>query len=212
MTSFHMTFQTFTDCLSDELGIELECDSEDGFAEILKDKHSKKTAKCSDLERLCHVEKADKQLKEIFKLITGMKANLSVVFSNDELAELEHNKISFSESSYDEIRLALEDEIQELTGVLDILHAVYSWAILADILDGGEYEGNSYLSVAKVNSYQKHGEDLRLLRSLIRECCPEDYKAFFSSAGNDNYCAYVGLFKKEWEKASDKKVQPRRFL
>ncbi|MCI8665639.1 MAG: type II CRISPR RNA-guided endonuclease Cas9 [Dorea sp.] len=200
VTSFHMTFQTFTDCLSDELGIELECDSEDGFAEILKDKHSKKTAKCSDLERLCHVEKADKQLKEIFKLITGMKANLSVVFSNDELAELEHNKISFSESSYDEIRLALEDEIQELTGVLDILHAVYSWAILADILDGGEYEGNSYLSVAKVNSYQKHGEDLRLLKSLIRECCPEDYKAFFSSAGHDNYCAYVGSLKKNGKK------------
>lgn len=174
-----MTFQTFTDCLLDEFGVELECDSEDRFAEILKDKHSRKTAKCSELEELCHVEKADKQLKELFKLITGMKANLSVIFSEDELAEIEHNKVSFSESSYDEVRLALEDEIQERAGILDIFHGVYSWAILADILEGGEYEGNSYLSVAKVNSYQKHGNDLRILRRLIREYCPEDYKIFF---------------------------------
>jgi CRISPR-associated endonuclease Csn1 len=211
VTSFHMTFQTFTDCLLDEFGVELECDSEDRFAEILKDKHSRKTAKCSELEELCHVEKADKQLKELFKLITGMKANLSVIFSEDELAEIEHNKVSFSESSYDEVRLALEDEIQERAGILDIFHGVYSWAILADILEGGEYEGNSYLSVAKVNSYQKHGNDLRILRRLIREYCPEDYKIFFSSAGKDNYCAYVGSLKKNGKKQQIKRCSQEDF-
>ncbi len=200
VTSFHMTFQTFIDCLADEFGIELECDSEEQFAEILKDKQSRKTAKCSALEEICHVEKADKQLKELFKLITGMKASLSIVFGDDDLAEIEHNKIGFSESNYDEVRLALEDEIQERTGILDIFHAVYSWAILADILEGGEYEGNSYLSVAKVSSYQKHGNDLRILRKLIREYCPDSYKAFFSSAGNDNYCAYAGSLKKNGKK------------
>ena len=151
VTSFHMTFQTFVDCLADELGVELECDSEERFAEILKDKHSRKTEKCSGLEELCHIEKSNKQLKELMKLISGMKASLSILFSDEDLAEIEHNKINFSESDYDDIRLALEDEIQEKVGILDVFHAVYSWAILADILKGGEYEGNSYLSVAKVN-------------------------------------------------------------
>lgn len=200
VTSFHTTFQTFSDCLSDEFDIELECDSEERFAEILKDKHSRKTKKCSDLESLCHIEKSDKQLKELFKLITGMKASLSVIFAEEELAEIEHNKVSFSESSYDEVRLALEDEIQEKTGILDIFHAVYSWAVLADILDGGEYEGNSYLSVAKISIYKKHGEDLRLLRKLVREYCPNHYKTFFSESGKDNYCAYVGTYKKNGKK------------
>ncbi len=200
VTSFHMTFQTFADCLSDEFGVELECDSEEQFAEILKDKRSRKTTKCSALEELCHVEKTDRQMKELFKLVTGMKASLSIIFGDEDLAEIEHNKIGFSESSYDEVRLALEDEIQERTGILDIFHAVYSWAVLADILEGGEYEGSSYLSVAKVSSYQKHGNDLRILRALVREYCPDSYKAFFSSVGNDNYCAYAGSLKKNGKK------------
>ncbi len=200
VTSFHTTFQTFSECLSDEFDIELECDSEERFAEILKDKHSRRTGKCSDLEKLCHIEKTDKQLKELFKLITGMKASLNVIFDEDDLAEIEHNKISFSESSYDDVRLALEEEIQEKTGILDIFHAVYSWAILADILEGGEYEGNSYLSVAKVSSYKKHGDDLRMIKNLVRKYCLDHYKSFFSTSGKDNYCAYTGALKKNGKK------------
>ena len=211
VTSFHTTFQTFADCLYDEFDIELECDSEDRFAEILKDKHARKTGKCSELEIICHIEKSNKQLKELFKLITGMKASLSVVFGDDELAEIEHNKISFSESSYDEVRLALEDEIQERTGILDIFHAVYSWAILADILEGGEYEGNSYLSVAKVSTYKKHGDDLRLLRTLVREYCPDHYKSFFSVSGKENYCAYAGTLKKNGKNQPIKRCSQEDF-
>lgn len=211
VTSFHTTFQTFLESLSDEFEIELECDSEERFAEILKDKHSRKTAKCTDLESLCHIEKSDKQLKELFKLITGMKASLNVIFGEDDLAEIEHNKISFSESSYDDVRLALEDEIHEKTGILDIFHAVYSWAVLADILEGGEYEGNSYLSVAKVSAYQKHGSDLQRLRTLVREYCPDHYKSFFSAPGKDNYCAYVGNSKKNGKKQQVKHCTQEEF-
>ncbi len=211
VTSFHMTFQTFVDCLADEFGVELECDSEERFAEILKDKHSRKIEKCSGLEELCHIEKSNKQLKELIKLISGMKASLSVIFGDGDLAEIEHNKISFSESGYDNIRLALEDEIQERAGILDIFHAVYSWAVLADILKGGEYEDNSYLSIAKVNAYQKHGRDLCMLRKLVKEYCPENYKSFFSSAGSDNYCAYAGTLKKNGKKRSVKRCTQEDF-
>lgn len=195
-TSFGTTFETFSACLIDELGIQLECDSEEKFADILKDRHMRKTEKCAKLEMLCHIEKTEKQLKEIFKLITGMKVSLSILFQDDELSEIEHNKISFSESSYDEVRLVLEEEIQERTGVLDIFHAVYSWSVLADILSGGEFDGNSYLSIAKVNSYEKHHNDLRILKKLMREYCPEDYQMYFSSNAGSNYCAYIGAYQK----------------
>ncbi len=211
VTSFHMTFQTFVDCLADELGVELECDSEERFAEILKDKHSRKTEKCSGLEELCHIEKSNKQLKELMKLISGMKASLSIIFSDDDLAEIEHNKINFSESDYDDIRLALEDEIQEKVGILDVFHAVYSWAILADILKGGEYEGNSYLSIAKVNAYQKHGKDLCVLKKLVNEYSPDNYKSFFSLAGRDNYCAYAGSLKRKGKKQAIKRCTQEDF-
>ena len=94
-----------------------------------------------------------------------MKAVLATVFADEELTEIDHNKISFAEAGYEEARLALEEEIQERTGILDIFHAVYNWAILADILAGGEYEEKPYLCVAKVNTYEKHHKDLHALKN-----------------------------------------------
>lgn len=196
VTSFHTTFQTFLDCLEDELGIILECDSEDTFEDIIKTRTKSRMAKCAELEKLCHIEKSDSQVKEIIKLVIGMKASLSKIFDDEEMQELEHDKISFSESNYEEVRTALDDELQEKTEIIDVFHAVYNWAILADILADGEFEGNSYLSVAKVNSYNKHQMDLQKLKTLIRRYCPEEYKMCFSVVLPNNYCAYAGQCKK----------------
>ncbi len=211
ITSFQTTFQNFRDCLMDELDLELECDSEEDFSEILKDKIIGKMEKCRRLELLCHIDKKDKQKKEICKLITGMKASLSVIFADSELEEIDHNKINFSEAGYEEARLALEEEIQERTGALDIFHAVYNWAILADIMTGGEYEGKPYLCMAKVNIYEKHHKDLYVLKTLIREYCPEDYKSCFSSPANDNYCAYIGMLRKNGKKCTIKRCDQETF-
>lgn len=204
VTSFHTTFQVFQDCLLEELGLELECDSENDFADLLKDRKTGRMERCRRLELLCHIDKTEKQKKEIFKLITGMKASLSVIFAEEELSELEHNKINFSEAGYEEVRLALEEEIQERTGILDIFHAMYSWAILSDILAGGEYEGKSYLCAAKVNTYEKHRQDLKLLKKLVRNHCPEEYKPWFSVSGTDNYCAYIGMFRRNGKRCEIK--------
>ncbi len=211
VTSFQTTFQNFQDCLMDEFGLELECDSEERFSELLKDRKIGRMEKCRQLELLCHVQKTDKQKKEIFKLITGMKAGLSVIFADEELAQIDYNKISFAESGYEEARLALEEEIQERTGILDVFHAVYSWAVLADILAGGEYEGRPCLCVAKVNTYEKHRQDLRLLKKLVREYCPEDYKSWFSVPANDNYCAYIGTFRKNGKRCETKRCNQETF-
>ena len=210
-TSFHTTFQTFLDCMADEFNIELECDSEDDFADVLKDKNIRKSDKCSKLMALCHADKTSKQLKELFKLITGLKVSLNILFNDDELTEIEHNKISFSENGYDEVRSVLEEEIQERTGILDIFHAVYSWAVLADILEGGEYDGNSYLSVAKVNTYNKHKQDLHILKKLVRKYCLDSYNVLFSSDTKDNYCAYIGAYRKNGKKIQVKRCSQEDF-
>lgn len=224
-TSFQTTFLTFKECLFDELNLEFECDSESEFEKIIKDKNKTSTSKCSELKKICHIKKEDKQINEIFKLITGSKATLSVIFQDKQLEEVEHNKISFSESSYEEKRLLLEDEIQERTGIVDIFHGLYNWVILADILEGGEYNGQSFLSIAKVNTYEKHKKDLRLLKNLVKEYCSNEYEKFFKIAfdkkdkdskkseddkkdkGNKddkkhNYCAYIGKYKKNGKKFS----------
>lgn len=212
-SSFDLTFQKLRVCLDEEFGILLTCDSENAFAEILKDRKTSKTVKCAKLASVCHVDKEDKQLKEILKLICGMKANLSVIFDDQELEAIEHSKINFSENGYDEVHLALEDEIQERVGILDIFHGVYSWAILSDILDGGEYEGKSYLSVAKVNTYEKHRRDLGRLKYLVQKFCPQEYQAYFSSGKEkSNYCAYIGTMRKNGKRKSVKRCSREDFL
>lgn len=212
VTSFHTTFQEFQNSLLDDLGIELQCDSEAEFERLLKDKTLGKNEKCARLEALCHIEKTDKQQKEIFKLIVGRKASISTALNDESLAQIEHDKISFSESGYEEARAALEEEVQEKTGILDRIHAVYSWVILADILDRGEYEGRSFLSVAKVCSYEKHHADLQLLKALVKKYCREEYKPYFSQEGADNYCAYVGFYKKGGQKRKVKRCKYDDFV
>lgn len=102
-----------------------------------------------------------RQFSEIIKLIIGLNCKVSVIFNSEAFEEIEHNKICFGSGNYDETRLALEDEIQEKAGIIDILQAVYNWTILSDILEGGEYNGKSYISIAKVGKYEKHHNDLK---------------------------------------------------
>lgn len=218
-TSFQTTFCKFKDCLWDELNLEFECDSESEFEKIIKDKNRTATNKCSKLKEICHIKKEDKQINEIFKLITGSKTALSVIFQDKQLEEVEHNKISFSESGYEEKRLLLDDEIQERAGIIDIFHGLYNWVILADILEGGEYNGQSFLSIAKVNSYEKHKKDLRLLKDLVKKYCPNQYDEFFKIGfdkkdGKDkkyNYCTYIGKYKKNGKKFSVSRCTQEEF-
>lgn len=210
-TSFQNTFSVFTDCLKDDLNIDFVCGSESEFEQILKNKTSSKTDKCKELQKLCGIEKTDKQLVEIMKLITGCKGTLSVIFQEDSYAEIEHNKISFSDGNYEEVRIALEEEIQERVGIIDVFQSLYNWVILADMLQGGEYQGQSYLSIAKVKRYEKHHEDLIKLKRLIRNFCPDRYQTFFASSEKGNYCSYVGMYKKNGKKISVSKCTQEDF-
>lgn len=196
VTSFENTYNEFIGCLKDEFDIELECASAIEFENIIKDKKLSKTQKWKKLQELCNIPKSDKQTIEILKLITGCKVKLSVIFNDEIFNENEIKEISFSDGDYQELKEKLESEIYEKAELVDIMHSVYDFGVLADILSGGAYEGTSYLSIAKVNMYNKHKEDLKLLKSFIKTYVPEKYVDFFAAKGTNNYCAYVGGYKK----------------
>lgn len=194
-TSFSTVFETMKDCLWNELGIEVSCDSPDDFSNILKEKNKSKRDKSNELLKiLLHSKDASekKQLKAIVSLMCGMTAKLADIFQDESLQQSEKPSISFSDTSYDETREILEGILMEKMIVIDSIKAVYDWAILSEILQGGDFEGTSFLSVAKAASYEKHERDLRLLKNLILKLGPDVYRGFFRKEGKDNYCSYIG--------------------
>lgn len=214
--SFECAFDKMSQCIRDEFEIELNCNIKmdqrkmDDLKKIVQDKKLSKRDKASQfLEYLQYGDKEkQKQLKAIVSLICGSKCKLADIFSDETLKDAERSSISFSESSFDEIRPELEDLLQERCGVLDILKGVYDWSILADILEGGEHNGNSYLSFAKVHIYKKHQKDLFELKKLIRTYADDQYQSFFQkadSSSSKNYCNYIGSTRRNGKRHSVKK-------
>lgn len=210
-TSFHTAFETLKNCLKDDLEIELTCASEDRLAEVLKDKQTTKRDKQAKAIELLNVEKQDKQMKAIVGLICGSKCKLSDVFQDDGLKEEAKNSISFAEVSYDEIRPELEEFLQERCNILDTIKSVYDWTILSEILSGGKEGEKVYLSIAKVNLYDKHQKDLKLLKTAL-SYDRETYRAFFQKPGKINYPAYVGYTMQAGDKIAVKRCSHDEFV
>lgn len=189
-TSFTNVFEQFKNCMKDDLEIQVECQSEQELEETLKSRDTSKRDKNARVMELLHCEK-DKQLKAAIGLICGLTVKMADLFHDDSLKEIEKPAISFATGAYEDTRNALETDLQERCGVVDVLKSMYDWSVLADILAGGEWEGETYLSVAKVNFYEKHKEDLRLLKGIFREIGDDVYRDFFQKEGTNNYCAYI---------------------
>lgn len=211
VTSFATTYEKFQMCLKDEFERTLICDDVDAFAEVLKDKSKTKTDKNKKIIELLHCEKSDKQLKAIIGVLCGSKVKLSEIFQDESLTEYEKNSFSFEQSAYDDLRPNLEEVLDERVGILDVLKGVYDWAILADILQGGEYENHAYLSFAKVGIYEKHQKDLVELKALLQKYDEVTYRNFFKRSGTDNYCAYIGGFLKDGKRESIKRCKKEDF-
>ncbi|HJA11499.1 MAG TPA: type II CRISPR RNA-guided endonuclease Cas9, partial [Candidatus Mediterraneibacter merdipullorum] len=203
--SFSVVFEKLKTCLSDELDIEIECLSEHELEAVLKNKSQGKRDKNSAVMKLLGCNKNDRLLKAVIGLMCGLTVKLEDLFDDTSLKEIEKPFICFAGEPYDELRAAIESDIHERCAVIDAVKAVYDWSVLADILKGGEYENQSYLSVGKVASYEKHREDLKMLKKVIKSADADIYRDFFQKTGKDNYCAYIGSTTQNGKKQNVKK-------
>ena len=183
-------YDNFVQVLKDELGIELETDV-DKLKDVLKDKNLGVTKRYQKLQGLFGTDKKNKQTTAILKLLSGAKGILlSDIFADENLKEIDNNKISFSESGSDEKLEQILAEFPELEVVLLSVKALYDWSLLAEIL-----EGFDSLSSAKIALYNKHREDLRLLKKVIKADFKKDYdKLFRDPEAVGNYCTYIGMY------------------
>ena len=139
-------------------------------------------------------DKEKKPLIEIYKLICGLKGSLSLAFSGVEMNETDAQmKFSFSDSNLEEN----EPEIERILGeryfeMYSILKEIHAWGLLSEIMSDDSGKTYPYISYAKVDLYQKHHEQLRMLKKIIRTYAPDEYHRMFRSMEDNTYSAYVG--------------------
>ncbi len=143
----------------------------------------------------------------IFKLLCGGSGvKLSELFGNEAYAELETAKVSLDmeDDVLAGVLANLEDREAEL---LRAMKAVYDWSVLIDVLKGGDS-----VSAGKVQDYEQHQTDLKLLKRLVKKYLPSEYDNIFRSATEkDNYVAYSYHLKGCPEGAEVKKCNAEAF-
>lgn len=206
--------------LMNEFGILYEECFEKGFPQpedftqmeaVLSDRSLTGSAKKDALLEILHIEKKEKQLIEMCKLMCGLKGTLFVAFAEGSDLFTEENKkfnISFRDGNYEENEATAADILSE--GFFELflmLKQIHDWGVLSSIMtnNGKTYP---YLSFAKVASYEKHKHDLKVLKYVYRTYLPELYNDMFRVMKDNNYSAYVGSVNSR--EAGDKKQKIRR--
>ena len=160
--------------------------------EIEKILSEKGVSKSRISEKLCEylqVKKADKAKYEIVLLICGRSGKLVNIYGNDVVGE-ENKTFSFSfrDSTYEEKENEavniLGDEYFELIRAAKVVHDI---GLLANIL-----KGEKYLTFARVEAYENHKKDLKLLKDVLRKYSMDDYNKMFREMVPGSYSAYVG--------------------
>ena len=178
---------------------------------VLSDRSLTASAKKDALVEMLHIEKKEKPLIEICKLMCGLKGTLSVVFAETADLFTEENKkfsISFRDGNYEENEATAADMLSEESFELFLmLKQIHDWGVLSSIMtdNGKTYP---YLSYAKVASYEKHKHDLKILKDIYRTYLPDHYNDMFRVMKNNNYSAYVGSVNSK--EAGDEKQKIRR--
>ena len=166
------------------------------FEEILSNRYFTKTHKSEELNKLFGINKKNKdddtKVKiAIINAICGKKVNLKNIFEESLKETDEKIEISFGDADYDE----KINKISEIIGfdnckILELMKNICDKGILAGIL-----HGFSYLSDARVQLYNKHHEDVSMLKQIFKEYFkPKDYRFMFNSTGKGSYSAYVGSY------------------
>ncbi|MEG1434241.1 MAG: type II CRISPR RNA-guided endonuclease Cas9 [Gordonibacter sp.] len=109
-----------------------------------------------------------KMAKEVSKAVVGYSTDFSSIF----FSEFEDGKFSLSSDEKVDAFICPD----EAAGLFEALRAVYSSFVLLGILGGAQ---GRTLSFCKVQDFERYGEELKLLKDLVRRYAPECYDRFF---------------------------------
>ena len=196
---------------------QLEINDMERLEEILSDRKKQKSVKAKELIQIfecgpCEDKTNEKTCKAIVsnlsKWLTGLKGSINSIFDM-QFEEIDTSSFSFTEPKYeDTISAALEEKYPDYADVIQKIKAVYDWSVLVEIM-----AGEDYLSFAKVNAYNKHKENLCILKEVIRKYCDSEmYHKFFNGFDEKNgYGNYIGSIYKNGHSYAMKKCSTEDF-
>ena len=160
--------------------------------QIIGDRGKTRSSKFDALRDLLGVPKSEKHTCAVLKLVCGLKVTVKELLSNIENPSVDSEglkvSISFTDSNLEEnldkIQEVLEDEYFD---VILKAKSVYEICLLSSILGN-----NKYLSDSRVEMYERHGQDLQDLKSLLSEFDKDAYEKIFRTMDVGSYSAYVG--------------------
>ena len=117
----------------------------------------------------------------ILKLLAGGTYKLKDLFGNEEYEEFGSLSLKMDDDKFMEISSEIGDDFDLIVA----LRNIQDWATLADAL--GQHET---ISEAKIQTYNKHKEDLSKLKFVIKKYLPEKYNELFRENGG-KYGSYV---------------------
>ncbi len=170
--------------------IEFPCEiTVDELINVLCNKDISRTRKSELLCDLFGIDKKKEKVKvNLVKLICGLSCKLKDIFVDVELED-EKLSIQFSDSSYSEKELEIAPKLGDAMQILETLKSFYDCHTLLSILGGNK---ESYLSYARVEQYNKHKADLKMLKDIIKKYGgQEKYDEIFRSDNDGTYSAYV---------------------
>ncbi len=201
-------YREFMDCFEEDKPWEFE--DATAFGEVLKKKLSI-TKKYRELSLLLfNAPKVPKtggavpDREALLKLLCGSKVSPKQLFANEEYVELD----SFSLDKGDEELEPILGALGEDATVVMKAKALFDWAVLSDILQGG-----TFVSRAKTEVYRQHKSDLFRLKYLLRKYDRKAYYAMFrqqdskkvnyetyakgNSGNHEEFCKYAKMLLKD---------------
>ena len=196
---------------------QLDINDIERLEEILSNRKEQKSVKVKELIQVFECgpceDKTDEKIckamvSNLCKWLTGLKGNINYVFDT-KFEEIDTSSFSFIESKYeDTISVALEENYPDYADVVKKIKAVYDWSVLVEIM-----AGEDYLSIAKDNAYQKHKDNLLVLKKVMRKYSDsETYRKFFNGVDEKSgYGNYIGSIHKNGHSYAMKKCNAEDF-
>lgn len=178
-------YQSVIEGFNQDYDYALECQPFEQVLLIISDKEIGRKRKYEKMAELFGVAKSNKKAHEFLKCMCGLSVNANIIFGVDAEEKID---LCFHDFSYtDKIPDLMEQLGDEKYVIIEQMKDIYDYAILA-----GTLKGYDYLSLARVDSYNKHCEDLKLLKELYRKYkTQKEYDEMFRSNADGSYSAYV---------------------